>query len=324
MISASTLNSELINKIAQDFAQATSLAVVVVNIHGDEISELFNFTPFCQLMRQHPEHSGRCRMSDRCGGLEASKKDQLCIYRCHAGLTDFSIPLVIAGHLVGFVLCGQVRLSNDVELVDILNVDDRWQDDPALVQAFRDVPEMDYSRVIASADLLKLIVENCLKKQLNFVVIKDNPSQNDPAQASRAPSPHDGKMKKALRYIDAHLSDELRLEDVAAHVYLSPYYFSKLFKKYQGIGFNAWVNQQRMASAKELLCHSDWSIASIARNLGFSQTSYFCKVFRQTYQVTPQAFRQQINAGSQTESFQMTIFCYCRFLISPGIFINIK
>ncbi len=70
---------------------------------------------------------------------------------------------MIAGHLVGFVLCGQVRLSNDVELVDILNVDDRWQDDPALVQAFRDVPEMDYSRVIASADLLKLIVENCLK-----------------------------------------------------------------------------------------------------------------------------------------------------------------
>ena len=72
MISAATLNSELINKIAQDFAQATSLAVVVVNIHGDEISELFNFTPFCQMMRQHPQLSTRCRMSDRCGDLPAS------------------------------------------------------------------------------------------------------------------------------------------------------------------------------------------------------------------------------------------------------------
>ena len=192
---------------------------------------------------------------------------------------------------MGFVLCGQVRLSNDVELVDILNVDDGWQADPELLNAFRDVPEMDYSRVIASADLLKLIVENCLKKQLNFVVIKDNPQQPEPARAGRVASPHDSKMKKALRYIDAHLSDELRLEDVAAHVYLSPYYF------------NAWVNHQRMVSAKELLCHSDWSIASIARNLGFSQTSYFCKVFRQAYQVTPQAYRQQINARSQTESF---------------------
>lgn len=303
MISAATLNSELINKIAQDFAQATSLAVVVVNIHGDEISELFNFTPFCQMMRQHPPLSTRCRMSDRCGGLEASKSDQPCIYRCHAGLTDFSIPLVIAGHLVGFVLCGQVRLRNDdVDLVDILNVDDCWQADPELLNEFRKVPEMDYSRVMASADLLKLIVENCLKKQLNFVVIKENKSQSDSLRQTRAPGPHDNKMKKALRYIDAHLSDDLRLEDVASHVYLSPYYFSKLFKKYHGIGFNAWVNQQRMASARELLCHSDWSIASIARNLGFSQTSYFCKVFRQTYQVTPQVYRQQVSDNAAMET----------------------
>ncbi|EFK9873282.1 regulatory protein PocR [Escherichia coli] len=303
MISAATLNSELINKIAQDFAQATSLAVVVVNIHGDEISELFNFAPFCQMMRQHPQLSTRCRMSDRCGGLEASKSDQPCIYRCHAGLTDFSIPLVIAGHLVGFVLCGQVRLRNeDVDLVDILNVDDCWQADPELLNEFRKVPEMDYSRVMASADLLKLIVENCLKKQLNFVVIKENKSQSDSVRQTRAPNPHDNKMKKALRYIDAHLSDDLRLEDVASHVYLSPYYFSKLFKKYHGIGFNAWVNQQRMASARELLCHSDWSIASIARNLGFSQTSYFCKVFRQTYQVTPQVYRQQVSENAAMET----------------------
>lgn len=303
MISAATLNSELINKIAQDFAQATSLAVVVVNIHGDEISELFNFTPFCQMMRQHPHLSTRCRMSDRCGGLEASKSDQPCIYRCHAGLTDFSIPLVIAGHLVGFVLCGQVRLRNDdVDLVDILNVDDCWQADPELLNEFRKVPEMDYSRVMASADLLKLIVENCLKKQLNFVVIKENKFQSDSVRQTRAPNPHDNKMKKALRYIDAHLSDDLRLEDVASHVYLSPYYFSKLFKKYHGIGFNAWVNQQRMASARELLCHSDWSIASIARNLGFSQTSYFCKVFRQTYQVTPQVYRQQVSENAVMET----------------------
>lgn len=303
MISAATLNSELINKIAQDFAQATSLAVVVVNIHGDEISELFNFTSFCQMMRRHPQLSTRCRMSDRCGGLEASKSDQPCIYRCHAGLTDFSIPLVIAGHLVGFVLCGQVRLRNDdVDLVDILNVDDCWQADPELLNEFRKVPEMDYSRVIASADLLKLIVENCLKKQLNFVVIKENKPYSDPLRQTRTPNPHDNKMKKALRYIDAHLSDDLRLEDVASHVYLSPYYFSKLFKKYHGIGFNAWVNQQRMASARELLCHSDWSIASIARNLGFSQTSYFCKVFRQTYQVTPQVYRQQISENTAAET----------------------
>ncbi|HEB0975849.1 TPA: AraC family transcriptional regulator, partial [Yersinia enterocolitica] len=188
----------------------------------------------------------------------------------------------------------------DVYLIDILNVDNHWQQNPALMDEFHNVPVMDFSRVIASADLLKLIVENCLKKHLNFVVINDNMGSKEPGRI-RPVHPHDSKMKKALRYIDTHLSEELRLEEVAAKVYLSPYYFSKLFKKYQGIGFNAWVNQQRMANAREMLQHSDWSIASIAKNLGFSQTSYFCKVFRQTYNVTPQVFRSLSSERSEME-----------------------
>ena len=129
-------------------------------------------------------------------------------------------------------------------------------------------------------------------------MIIDNMGSKDPGRV-RPVDPHDSKMQKALRYIDTHLSEELRLEEVAGKVYLSPYYFSKLFKKYQGIGFNAWVNQQRMANAREMLQHSDWSIASIDKNLGFSQTSYFCKVFRQTYNVTPQVFRSLSSERSE-------------------------
>ncbi|UMY57719.1 PocR ligand-binding domain-containing protein [Klebsiella pneumoniae] len=77
-------------------------------------------------------------MSDRCAGLEALEKRPAVYLPLSCGVNRFSIPLRSPGHLVGFVPCGQVRLSNDAELVDILNVDDRWQDDPALVQAFRD------------------------------------------------------------------------------------------------------------------------------------------------------------------------------------------
>ncbi|NDL63189.1 transcriptional regulator PocR [Acerihabitans arboris] len=293
MNSGSFMDSELINKIAQDFANATNLAVVVVNIHGEEVSDLYHFTPFCQLMRQDPEMGRRCRMSDRCGGLEASKSNQPCIYRCHAGLTDFSIPLVIGGHLVGFVLCGQVRLNDAVKLPEVQECSSFvWQQNFQLAENFEKIPVIDYDRLLSSADLLKIIVDNYLKQQLDFVVIKEHaPASNE--RRAAIPSQHDSKMKKVLRYIDSHYSEDLRLEDVAAMVYLSPYYFSKLFKKYQGIGFNAYVNQQRMHSARQMLEQSDWSISVIARNLGFSQASYFCKVFRQAYRITPQAYREQ-------------------------------
>lgn len=48
MTSVSSLDSDLINKITLDFAHATNLAVVVVNIYGEEISAHFNFTQFCK------------------------------------------------------------------------------------------------------------------------------------------------------------------------------------------------------------------------------------------------------------------------------------
>jgi ligand-binding sensor protein/AraC-like DNA-binding protein len=287
------MDSELINKIAQDFANATGLAVVVVNIHGEEVSDLYHFTPFCQLMRQDPEMSQRCRMSDRCGGLEASKSNQPCIYRCHAGLTDFSIPLLISGHLVGFVLCGQVRVHDTVALPSVQEcISSAWRTDYQFTENFEKIPVVDFDRLISSADLLKMIVDNYLKQQLEVVMFKEHAGATI-ERKTNAPSQHDSKMKKALRYIDSHYSDDLRLEDVAAMVYLSPYYFSKIFKKYQGIGFNAYVNQLRMQSARQMLEQSDWPIATIARNLGFSQASYFCKVFRQTYRITPQAYREQ-------------------------------
>lgn len=76
-------------------------------------------------------------------------------------------------------------------------------------------------------------------------------------------------MKKVFCYIDVYLFDDFCFEDVVLYVYFSFYYFSKLFKKYQGIGFNVWVNCQRMVSVRELFCYSDWSIVSIVCNLGF-------------------------------------------------------
>lgn len=104
---------------------------------------------------------------------------------------------------------------------------------------------------------------------------------------------HKSKMKKAIKYINCHLTNNLSLDDVANHLDLSPSYFSKLFKKQQGIGFNLFVNQQRMKQAKLLLDMPELSIATVAKNLGFSQTSYFCRLFRQIYNITPQTYRNQ-------------------------------
>ncbi|MBC8931237.1 helix-turn-helix transcriptional regulator, partial [Escherichia coli] len=94
-------------------------------------------------------------------------------------------------------------------------------------------------------------------------------------------------IRKSLKYIEKNLNRPITLDEVASHVYLSSYYFSKLFKKEMNVNFINYVNQKKMSLAKEMLKNPRLSIDNIARNLGFTQTSYFCKVFRKEFDVTP-------------------------------------
>ncbi|MDB1125248.1 PocR ligand-binding domain-containing protein [Vibrio algarum] len=289
------LESQGINKILEDFANSTGLAVVLVDIEGREVSESINFTDFCLRIRQHPDLYARCKNSDRCGGLEASKEHKPCVYRCHAGLIDFSIPLEINGHLVGFVLCGQARVKNAVGLDDIQPVDKKWMQNAELVEDYEKIKEVDYGKLFAAADLLKTLVDDSIKKHMDFVVINDKYDIKSLFHSRESAHSYDGKIKKAVKYIESHYFEDIRLEDVADHVFLSTHYFSKLFKKEIGVGFNTYVNQQRLQGAKKMLQYSDWSISRIAHNLGYSCSSYFCKVFRNSYGMTPQDFRSSIS-----------------------------
>jgi len=292
MISTNPLKTEVINKVASEFAHATNLAIVVTNVHGKEASDCFNFTPFCRMMRNNPKYQSICQRCDQCGGLEASKLNKPSIYRCHAGLTDFSIPLVAEDHLFGFLLCGQVRVHDRNDIPLIHQEQSFWQSDHHFSDYYSQTPVVDYEKITSSAALLQIIVDHYLTGHLlNMASIYKEQAMNRPTAVIDNNERNNTKMKKALKYIENHLADEIRLEEVAEQVYLSPYYFSKFFKKQQGVGFNAYLTQQRMKQAKKMLENSDISIANIAKNLGFSQTSYFCKVFRQSYQLTPQEHR---------------------------------
>lgn len=87
-------------EIMSNWAKATGLATVAVGADGNYISECYNFTDFCiKLTRGSAEGKMRCEKCDREGKG---------VYRCHAGLIDFGIDLVVNGEKVGSVIGGQV------------------------------------------------------------------------------------------------------------------------------------------------------------------------------------------------------------------------
>ena len=98
-------------------------------------------------------------------------------------------------------------------------------------------------------------------------------------------------VEEAVIYMNSHYSSPLQISDIADHVSLSRYYFTRLFRKETGRTPNEYLADVRINAAKEMLTDKILSIAEIAERCGFSNTSHFTRFFREKTGQTPAAFR---------------------------------
>jgi len=85
---------------------------------------------------------------------------------------------------------------------------------------------------------------------------------------------------------------KITLEDVAAYVYLSPSYFSKIFKEEMDVNFNAYLNYVRIEMSKKLLLDPSISMVEVSNLVGFEDQSYFSKVFKKMTGISPKKYRE--------------------------------
>ncbi|HIY92650.1 helix-turn-helix domain-containing protein [Companilactobacillus sp. HBUAS56275] len=95
----------------------------------------------------------------------------------------------------------------------------------------------------------------------------------------------------AIEFIDNNLDKRLTLDQVAGKVYLSDYYFSKLFKRETGLSFSVYLNARKIQKAMILLKESDDSINEISDALGFTRLSYFSQTFKKYTGYAPTKYR---------------------------------
>ena len=100
------------------------------------------------------------------------------------------------------------------------------------------------------------------------------------------------RINKTMDYINTNLSNELRLEELAAIAYMNPSYFSTFFKKYIGLSPLEYVAKKRVSRAVEYLKNTDRNILDIALICGFNNSASFNKVFKKYVGKVPSDFRK--------------------------------
>lgn len=98
-------------------------------------------------------------------------------------------------------------------------------------------------------------------------------------------------IKAVLKYIDNNYSRDISLNTVANHVHLNSQYLSRYFKQKLGITFTQYVTNLKIEKAKKLLINTDKSITQVSMEVGFSDVSYFSKVFYKNENLSPYKFK---------------------------------
>lgn len=230
----------------QDYTNATSIACIFVDIQGKERSSKYNFTKFCHFMRSIPEFRSKCYQCDLCGGLETFKNRSCCPYRCHAGLVDFSIPVVCENQLHGFIVSGQM-ISDDMRIPN-LQEQTPWQTDSQAFKYFRAVPQYRYEEIMSASRVLNTLT-TCYfpyaqtSEALSYETPTIGGKTSDDGELSHITRP---EIRKTVTYIKEHLSCNLSLRTIADEVFLSESYLSKLFKQEMNMNLMQYINQCRV------------------------------------------------------------------------------
>ena len=94
-------------------------------------------------------------------------------------------------------------------------------------------------------------------------------------------------------YIEANLEYDVDLTLLARIFHYNEKYLGRLFKKKTGYSFSEWINMRRVERGRELLVSSKDSIISVSMKIGFNNVTYFNRVFKKQYGVTPSEYRRK-------------------------------
>lgn len=102
------------------------------------------------------------------------------------------------------------------------------------------------------------------------------------------------KLKEILCYIYIHHSEQLTPSDAAHAAGFSTSHFMKFFKNHMGCTFTEYLNDYRLSSACTLLSTTDKPVLEISYETGFTNLSYFNRLFKKKYGISPRIYRKSL------------------------------
>ncbi|MBI3718000.1 MAG: helix-turn-helix transcriptional regulator [Sphingobacteriales bacterium] len=101
-------------------------------------------------------------------------------------------------------------------------------------------------------------------------------------------------IESAREYLLKHFNENISLQQLAAHCFVSPFHFSRIFKTTAGESPHQYLTKVRLTHAKVLLTETNLPVSDVAFECGFNSPEHFVTAFKQHYAVNPSSLRKEL------------------------------
>ncbi len=151
--------------------------------------------------------------------------------------------------------------------------------------------------------LLKPVKTSTLKLAINKIILDlNNVPLNEYMLPLKEKECESDIIQKSISYINNNFKEKIDLESISNHIHLNAQYFSRIFKKEMGISCIDYLNQLRINNSCKMLFTTSYPVYRIAIESGFTDASYFSRVFTRLLKETPVEYRRRNSYSSDNRN----------------------
>lgn len=244
---------------------------------------------YCMAIKDNEKLWKYCRYNNKLIEKKLSSSPEPFFGTCYAGVNEFIYPIMCKEEIIGAITIGgkpieemlveerlwRIKKNNVIDIEGLIDLYHKSN-----VELIVTVKELNNLLGIIS-DHISLMYANYQKDEIdNEHVVGFGESYI---------------ISHAVEYIHQHFQEDLRVSKLTAFCHCSRSYLSHNFKKYLGVSVKHYINQVRVDEAKKRLTSRKVSISHLAYELGFKDSNYFSKVFKDIEGISPRNYIKRLN-----------------------------
>lgn len=276
----SSFDLRSLRQLLCDFYTLTNIKTCLYDSEGNELCYYpEKFSRFCEILREDSTMDMRCKNCDKQAFAHCRSTRSQYVYTCHAGLQECVSPIFSGNEIVGFIMIGQIKNSNDEEFVAF---EKRLPDDlrVALRPAYDHLPMISDEKLLSASRILDACTNYELLKTLAQI-------DAHPIEA------------QIETYVYENLAKPLSISLLCSEFHLSRHEIYQICNDYFYCPPAKYIKKCRLTYACKLLSTTDLPIHKIAVLCGVADYNYFTKVFKSAYHLSPTAYRKMHQGEKQ-------------------------